>query len=384
MAVGYYNHSIWLLGGSYTNYYLTEFDIDQQSFINHGTTTGETNISWYIIGGGQYYTQINNTMYFIEYTGWEIMTYTLDTKQFTRRWQYPFPTKVGGKACLASTSEYLFVVGGESANNVELTVNNLRILELSNKTWIASNLVPSMAQRRANLACIVHPTANRLYAIGGRAQSQGKPALQNIEYLDLQTIGTNTPWTMNPNDLLKENAGGRAIIYKQYVWVVGGFEYTNSVTLYFDVQSIDTTNDKVEISVPCNGLLYYRIVYSSAIIVSDVVYLFGGTNPLGEGLPTTTDNWQYCNTIPTPKPTKYPTLYPTTSNPTFQPSQTTANPTLNPSQTTVNPTFNPTFEPTFNPTIEPTAEPTFNPTSVPTVPSYTPSANPSFQPSQTT
>ncbi len=169
---------------------------------------------------------------------------------------------------------------------------------------------------------------------------------------------------------------GKAVVYDEYVWVVGGFD--NNADMYPEVQSIDTTNGNVRIVGECGGLLLLSVCYSASIRVDNLVYTFGGRTPTPTPSSTVTNEWQYCDTVPTPVPTN------NHIPPTDNPSET---PTFNPSDSPTNipstlPTYNPSGSPTNissnAPTNIPSTLPTTNPSTIPTnIPSNWPTNNPS-------
>eukprot|EP01084_Bolivina_argentea_P132931 234567_1 len=82
MAIGYFNDSIFLLGGNAYGYQMLEYKVFEKEFIDHG----ELAISDNTFGFGQYYTQINDTIYIIDPDGDKLSVFHMNTKIFEKSW----------------------------------------------------------------------------------------------------------------------------------------------------------------------------------------------------------------------------------------------------------------------------------------------------------
>eukprot|EP01084_Bolivina_argentea_P220513 373698_1 len=338
-AIGHYNNTIFLIGGQSNPYQLVEYDIMQNQFSDKGLIA----ISDSTAGAGQFYTQINNAIYMIDSSGNHLSRYDMKNKLFENQWSnIIFETNVGFKGCLSSANGYMFVVGGEGSQNV------FQVLNLSTNTWMEN--APPMNTARKSFSCIANPTTNELYAIGG--WTGGTIPRDRIEKIYIGNNIEQQNWIYIDNLLIPVSIS-RSILIKHTneILVVGG-SYQTGLKLAKRMQLINCTAGKVSYG----GFLSSKVKLTSAIIVNNVAYAFGGKDI------TELDTWQYYYLPPTTEPTSCPTTPTTnpTSNPTLYP---TLSPTNNP---TISPTNNPTISPSNNPTISPTNNPTISPTNNPT------------------
>eukprot|EP01084_Bolivina_argentea_P149048 260459_1 len=210
MAAGYYNQSIFLIGGEQHRFQLTQYNIV------HNTMTDYGNISVDTFGVGQFYTTVKNIIYMIDWNGDKFSTFNLKTKVFTNDWNgIRIPLQVWFDSCLASTEQFLFIVGGQNSKE-------LQIFNLSNNQWLPLSHV--MLTIRTRLACIVHPLTNELYAIGG-TDNQGTP-VNTIEKVYIENIENNS-WE-SVNNLLIPAEDPRAIIFSTNILIIGGYNNINS------------------------------------------------------------------------------------------------------------------------------------------------------------
>eukprot|EP01084_Bolivina_argentea_P100765 180801_1 len=406
-AIGHYNETIFILGGFYDKQQLITYDIS----LNEFNDSGITSLSHEIYGAGQFYTQNNNIIYMIDNSpypsgiGNKFSIFNVETQQFTYNWNnitIPFPVKA--HSCLSYSNNYLFILGGAGGSNGNTVLKQFQIFNVSANEWLSN--VPDMSHVRSDAGCIVHENVNELYVAGGYYES-----IDSISVSNLSDI-SNANWyyigdvLVPPNGTYNTVSNQRLIITGNDIVIIGGYHSEGFDSTLITVTVIDTTTNIIR----SGGNLNYAVRATSAILVNDIIYAFGGG--AGQFYP----NWQYKHLTPTNEPTTsptynptsipsyipthYPTSNPTTSNPTITPTYNPSNipsetptnyptsvPTYNPTDITDYPTNNPTYNPTmtYNPTSNPTQIPTYNPIYVPTnnptnIPTYNPSGYPTVNP----
>eukprot|EP01084_Bolivina_argentea_P046115 84899_1 len=350
MACGYYNQSIYLLGGYENGKQLIEYNILSAQMIDHGITAlaiqPNESISRFS-QMSQFYTQKGDTLYMLNEDENKLFSFELKTKLMDSYWNnIDVPGSVIHSACLTLADTHLFIVGGSYRSGS--TSFEFKMLDFKSNIWTSES---ELYVQRADHACIIHPVRKELYAIGGYKTNVDLEHvyLQSVERINIENVDQND-WNWF-GDLLHKTSGGRAIIFNRFddiILVFGGFYYdsTDSYrTVINEVQVIDCISG----TVTSGGFLDYAVYGSSVIIVDSIFYMFGGMrgSHTGSFSSHSINSWQYLN-LQTQQPTNQPT-----TNPTSLPSDNTINPSISP-------TNDPTFEPTFKPTIEPTTNPTNN------------------------
>eukprot|EP01084_Bolivina_argentea_P214886 364762_1 len=283
MAIGHYNDTIYLLGGVNNPYQMVQYDIKNSEFTDYTTTYLSDNTGSQI--SGQYYTSLSNILYMIHPDGNRFSTFDLTTKIFQSDWNsIRIPTDVNAYGCLASTTDYLFVLGGFSGGYL----NRFQALKISTMIWSTS--ISSLNTARGQCCCNFHPTTNEVYAIGGEGSSG------TIEKINVENDIFNRGWGYIDN-LLDSSIYSRSMIHKDTILVVGG-RYTDAV------QVIDITTGQLS----SGGHLSYAVSRVSAIIVNNIAYVFGGRDANGYS-----DIWQYV-LLSTTSPSQSPSISPITSN----------------------------------------------------------------------
>eukprot|EP01084_Bolivina_argentea_P217686 369549_1 len=344
MAVGVWNNTINILfGETYPQQKTTYSKTDGIVF------DSETALNHTVLGYGQFYTQINNILYLINGHGGSeqnlidtISTYNIHNNQFILN-AYVIKQQVSTTACIASTTDLLFVVGGKYYGTFETCgtgcIRNLvQILNLNTNTWTQTY----MQEPREALSCVVHPIVNALYAVAGNDGSSDVPTIER-KILD----DNSSTWQYTTGVLMTSMANTRCVVYDKYIYIIGGYSggILSSNTYSDTVYIIDVKTNTVS----AGDKLAYKVQGAAVIVVGNIIYAFGGNNnkfKITTGLST----FMY-HVLPTPTPTLDPTLVPT-KYPTTEP--------------TLFPTLYPTTEPTLFPTSYPTTEPTLIPTSYPT------------------
>eukprot|EP01083_Nonionella_stella_P099702 280336_1 len=378
MAVGYFNNSIYLLGSQGFPYQFVEYPIGQ-TFIDHGETYFTTGL----YDGTQYYYQNGNILYMIDRfdvsvdEGTTLCTFNLETKEFTKYWnsitlQYTTVTN-----CVASTDSYLFIVGGCDPGCTDgcgvytygCQRNIVQILTLvgSNRlTWMSNT--PTMNRARTAFSCVIHPSTNTLYAIGGHRGKAaegvydwgGKDYYRTIEKL---YIGGNIPsqsWQYTRGNLSLPAQETRAVVYGDIIYVIGGWFFNNYITRL----TVDHLIDVVTGDVSVLASTHYELHKTAAIIHGNRLYAFGGDNR---------NTWIYYD-LPTFDPTNNPSK-PPSNTPSQSPSDSPSkSPTKSPSALTEAPTNDPSSSPSNNPSESPSGVPSASPTGLPTKATDNPSA----------
>eukprot|EP01083_Nonionella_stella_P159842 521888_1 len=394
MAVGYYDDTIYLIGGRRNAAPVRDtyefVPPNPPSFVYNNNALPNTEIGAY----GGYYAQIGDILYMKRWDTNTIHTYNLRTNAFSTdgiTLEASCNGDTGGcGACLASYADILFVVGGShqsTPGGTESWLKTVLMLNVSSNAWDSA---PQLSTAREDLSCVVDPQNGRLFAIGG--YNDISSWLSSIErfQINLDDINANS-WQSNGN-LKSPLSYSTSVVYKSVVYVIGG-SYKDGVWKYRDeVQTIDTETPYAVSEL--SERLSYQISDAAAIVFNDVLYAFGGYGTSGEV--NTFMKYEFTSSNPTSYPTKPPSSNPIspTSNPTKPPSETpttrspssaptkppTESPSANPSSA---PTKAPSSDPSSNPTKHPSLAPTKPPTDAPTTtsPSVYPSTDPTYNPS---
>eukprot|EP01083_Nonionella_stella_P182026 653766_1 len=350
MAVGSFNHTIFLLGGNPSPRQMTKYQTKSKNFVYGGDNALPINTS----AMGQGWTQQGNILYLVDIDfPINLAMYHMNTQQFTTNWTN-LPIEIGPHSCLASSKDTLFVVGGRY--NTTAYHNKLQILNLTTLQW--TNNPPSMNDVRTQAACIV--ANDYLWAFGGRYDPVDfrTGQLASNERVELNNITQNT-WVY-VDSLTTALTGLRAVVYKDTIYVIGGnaFVYTNDIVHLMDTQTGALTG---------TDHLPFQTSFSSPIVAHNVLYVFGGQNLFQ------LNKWTYFNF---PSPTTNPSTAPTRI-----PSVSSSSPSFRiPSVSSSSPSFVPSAFPSIR-SIAPSKLPTSGPSDVPSIHPTNPSLNPSVQPS---
>eukprot|EP01083_Nonionella_stella_P058855 154083_1 len=377
MAVGSYNDAIFILGG-WGSKQVVEYSVTDMTFTDHGNE-----LQYNAYGGGDFYTQIDNTVYMLSGSGSNLNTFDMTNHVYTAGWK-PVLKPVSYTGCLTSASvsdiDYIYVVGGYDASTV---LNTVQVLKASTMQWLSS--IPSMKTPRTRLSCIVDPSTLHLYAIAGKNGNNNDASsyLNTIEKINVNSIGQNQ-WEILSSTLAQATIGARSIMYEGRILVFGGRYYNNGYKYLDIIQVIDPQTDTVTVPYPS---LPRGTGEAGAVAMNDVLYVFGGI--ICSGMDCTTAYSDYMKLqLPTLSQTSEPTNTPT-HPPTKQPTAMTALPSKSPTNiptlkptsnpTTLPPTYTPTLLPTYGPTS--TLIPTTSPTAFPVLPpTYAPSVLPTNSP----
>eukprot|EP01084_Bolivina_argentea_P201663 344684_1 len=170
MATGFWNDSIYIIGGEQARKELIEYNTLSKQMIKLNSYVDRD--TW---GYGQYWSQQTENLYMIDPSGDSLNVMNLATKTFTTNWQ-GININVANFGCLASTSVYLFITGGGSP-----PIDNLQVFDMTRNKWMSNT--QSMIYNRYKHACIVH--GGYLYVIGGNIYT-----IEKIKVNNMINIGT--------------------------------------------------------------------------------------------------------------------------------------------------------------------------------------------------
>eukprot|EP01084_Bolivina_argentea_P098041 176234_1 len=313
MAVGYWNHSIFLLGGISAAFQMVKYDMINNSMTDYGANYLPGAPS----GSGQYYTQKGEFLFIIDNAGSRISRYNLKTDDYEYSWNnVEIPINVKSAACLAFSEDYLFVIGGSTTN--AYGIKTAQALNLSSYEWLNMN---SMTYKRHSPSCNVHPVTNYLYAIGGSDRSTAPIYVENIEKIYTGGNIQDENWIILDKAMLP-TFEMRSLVFGNEILIIGGFTGTRSSQKpRMEIQALNCITDDIIY----DSTLDYGVASTSIIIFNHTISVFGGENGGFNAVDKYVQSgkfntWQYALLRPTNKPTKSPTMPPTVT--TLLPTQT--------------------------------------------------------------
>eukprot|EP01083_Nonionella_stella_P116389 345813_1 len=350
-AVGVHDDTIYILGGwsaqkqvvQYQwNVWLTNTVLDIQT---DALTINQA-------GSAQYWAQTNDNLYLIDMETYKLAVFDLATNTLNPSVS-TFALSIGNtgraSACLASYSQYVYVLGGSEGTNALQTVQALNTITLE---WITT--IDNMQHTRKGCASIVH--SNYLYAFGGWA-------VESIERISIIDI-TQNQWEWS-GGLAVTVYQGRCTSWRDYIYIVGGCSCEVSGSASDTVHILDTTAVTMYDTLPVlTDPMPYGGINVAPIVVDGVLYVFGGLKDTNDNAVHKVAYYMLRTGTPTKTPSDYPTTAPT-QPPTRYPSQSPSNaPTQPPSTTPTQPPSNaPSTAPSSSPTQPPSVVPSFAPTS---------------------
>eukprot|EP01083_Nonionella_stella_P077342 211134_1 len=341
MIVGYYNESVWLLGGLPGLNNVFEYQVN-----NNGQFIQHPNVSDYIYSYSQSWVQIEEIIYHYKHP--KSLTNPAHIGSFNMRTRSYVPNFIAKKnatlfyPCIANKGrDFLFVIGGwynwsgGLQSQWDDAVNAMQIFNLTGWLWIEDG--PGINPTRDNHCCVVHD--NTLYVIGGHS---GVPPLDTVEILDIENIENinGNSWRPLQDTLSIARSGPSCVVYRHLIFVLGGYATDKPTDA---VDRIDTTTNSIT---PENNMAYNATAVTAVItqlkIVSveiDALFVFGGwSDP--EGF---LDNVQWASLLPsTYEPVASPTTFPIMATPLQTTPSTTAPLSFTPQPTTAQPTPSPT------------------------------------------
>ena len=316
MNVGYYQNTIYMIGGWPEIHGLLKYHLSNDTF-----SFSPDFLLRPLYSLSQWWFQINDVLYMTgDYSEDMINTYNLRTNTFTSNVSRVPEYHAEIQHCLTGdpNQSLIFYLGG---------TKTVQILNLTDMIW---NFAPNMTTRRAELSCIVSPN-NKLYAIGGAiGKFQNKVRLDSIEFISTININLGT-WSYTQQNLTQPLSSTGCVVNSNNIFIIGG-KFND--TVYTDKVHIINTNTN-EVSV-ADDRLVYSLAGLAPIIFDNRIYVFGGFGDSNIFFQYT-DRWQYIqlsNILPqeqsqTPSqnsnilPQTPTTGHPTTSNPTTKYPTTT-------------------------------------------------------------
>eukprot|EP01084_Bolivina_argentea_P297434 512410_1 len=289
-AIGYYNSTIFVIGGYRNPRALIKYDIETKTIITNIQTA--TNITTEITCAGQAWTQKEHVLYIIPKSGTHLTVYNMDDNTFTIKEQ--IPKDVGSKGCMVTYDMFIFVLGGYNSNNINGFLDTTQIFNISSHQWM--NQTSTLTQKKNGMACVCHDNTQKIYVFGGYNGSL--PYLSSIETLsvnDMDNINKET-WILYSNILNPGRWGARAVIWGNDIIIIGGWTGSQSIQ---QTSIFHTTTNTISLS-------YYMTIdlyMTAALNVYNTIYTFGGWN--GGRLTTIQSNT--LGQPPTTNPTEMPT-----------------------------------------------------------------------------
>eukprot|EP01083_Nonionella_stella_P252723 870404_1 len=140
MAIGWYDHSIYLLGGYNYPFQLVRYDIPSHQMVDLGSHNLQSSVS----GLGQFYTTQHNILYIIS-SPKQLISFDLRQAIFNHN-HFAIPTPVGAAACITSTTSHLYIIEGNHQG---------QIFSIHDNQFVGPPL-PPMQKYRANLTCNIN------------------------------------------------------------------------------------------------------------------------------------------------------------------------------------------------------------------------------------
>eukprot|EP01083_Nonionella_stella_P237061 831986_1 len=290
MAIGSYNDSIHILGGTKMNA-ITVYNTRNDRF-----TSDESYFTTDIFGYSSYYTQLHNTLYIITGNGSTILSYDMQTDTIDYSYS-AIPSQVASdyeiSSCMTSykskSKSYLFIAGG-AANSFSVRYKTAQVYDISDGIWLVN--VSPMLNTRVSHTCIVDPVHNNLFAIGG-------PQVTSIEMISINNI-EQQQWSYFAEELSIPVRDVQSVYFNTMIYVIGGM--TGGNTAHDTVHMIDTVSNTVIVE----NILPYGIASAGVILLNHRLYVFGGSN--GNNAVSTWMYYDLLSSMPSAAPTTVPSI----------------------------------------------------------------------------
>eukprot|EP01084_Bolivina_argentea_P203180 347052_1 len=262
-AIGVYGDRIIMMGGKperYASKQLFQYDITHDIFIDNGTSV----LSQEVWNWGSFYTQIADTLYMMDFEDVSIHTYDLSSNQFVPNVATSLIQDIS-KQCLAATNDYLLVTGGIISTIT--TINTVQMMDLSTKTW---SYAPNMSVNRHRHSCVIDPTTNILYVIGGIDGARPEDAIMHKSIETINTNNINQQSWMHYGYLEYNSYFGRSVWYNHNIFVVASKRYPGTTYFTHIINTIDGT-------ISYEPFKYQSLIGNPGVTVVDsILYVFGG------------------------------------------------------------------------------------------------------------
>eukprot|EP01083_Nonionella_stella_P310345 1102289_1 len=176
-AIGYYNDSVWLLGGSNRESYVLEIDLLRKRAVHHQSSASPRYDQW-----DNRYFQRGSVVFLSNKDKPNIYGYDLRLQETTYTIpKYNITNFISDKAvCITGNDDYLFQTGGIDSNNM------FYLYDFDTQEWSNGPLMP---QFRSHTSCIVLNYV--LYVIGGRSNDT---ALRSVIVIDVDQQTNLQSW----------------------------------------------------------------------------------------------------------------------------------------------------------------------------------------------
>eukprot|EP01083_Nonionella_stella_P056601 148940_1 len=261
MACAVFNDSIFIFGGRWFHYQLTEYIPSDNHMIDHG----ETILHEATLGFAQYYTQSREILYinsWFQYPSYHLSVYDLSSGNVVSTVSsIPFPDAIHrGSGCITTSQAFLLITGGWIGNSMSDT---LHVFEFQMNKWHNGT---SMQQYRQDHGCVV--AFDFLYVIGGNSHS-------SIEKINIGKISTGS-WQYIDEDLQSVVAWPGCVVRENIIWIIGGADRTGDARGWETLDTvyiIDAINDSVTLM---NERLAYAVNRAAVTILGNTLFVFGG------------------------------------------------------------------------------------------------------------
>eukprot|EP01083_Nonionella_stella_P310344 1102283_1 len=257
-AIGYYNDSVWLLGGISREQYVLEIDLVQKRAMHHPNVQSPRYSDW-----DQRYWQRGSVLFISKGDKLNIFGYDLRLQETT----YTIPKYnitnfiSDGGVCITGIDDYLFQTGGLGSDT------SFYLYDFNTELWSKGPLMPHF---RAFHSCTVLNYV--LYVIGGRSNvCCNDTTLNSVIVIDVAQQTSLQSWIRFPANLSFPRVRSRSVAYNQFIYVVGG-ESTKQGNPTAYVEVIDTVNQQISRD---TDLIRKKRAHS-VIIVDTMLCLFGG------------------------------------------------------------------------------------------------------------
>eukprot|EP01083_Nonionella_stella_P008621 24877_1 len=359
LSVGYDNKTdtIFLFGGSITfrggyYYHSQSHNMIEQQFITFNNNQFIDQYTAYmqqtanqVDPSGQHYTQIDDKLWMINPGGDTL--FMVDTRSYLEGTPpNAIPIPVQSRGCLASSPDYLFIVGAGYGSTLDI----IQIYEISTDQWLHITNTPNMNQPRGRFSCLVKDSL--LFAIGG---FDGNSRFDSIEVLDIANVNQIDlqQWNYLFGKLSKPLSSTRAVLFDDNILVIGGATTNSARMAVSDVNIIYPETGECVLW----DTLAIAVDNAASIIVDNTLFVFGGYNDVDGDI----NKYQYKILL-----TESPMTMKPTSDPSAAPSgDPSTAPSVDPSTSPPNAPNEPSDAPSIDKSDKTEKETTNNPTSSP-------------------
>eukprot|EP01084_Bolivina_argentea_P053770 98660_1 len=220
------------------------------------------------MSSSQSYTQIDEDTIYIMYANNVLAIFDIMTQEITsHRFMSP-DIIIGRGACLTHYNNYLIIS----------YLNIIQIYNTLNYFWTSLDLVPDSIELSFRRYHSCNVVGDYLYQIGGISQSSTSSkyirSTHSVEKLYLGRMSERV--FSKPTVLYLSNAkhATSSIVFQDKIIFVIGGRKLDSDDYYSDIDAIYTETDCIK----SYGVLEYKVAAATAIIVGDILHVFGGSD----------------------------------------------------------------------------------------------------------